>query len=123
MELIQYNFSITNDTSLPFTSDNGDGNLLVVLVTFNAGQPTDTYMVDDTNNNVYQTLGKRIFPNPAIGGNSQLFYAFNSVAGPNTVSWHASVPSTVIGFVIHEFSLVNALDVHAVATGSGASQD
>jgi hypothetical protein len=107
--------------SLAFLSDNSAKNLLVVLVTNQESTAFTPYTINDTNHNVYVSGSVRQYPTE-ITGFVQLFYALKCAAGPNEVTLSAgdSVPFNI---AIHEFSGVDTLDVRAVSSGTGLSQD
>jgi len=118
--LIQSKTDTSGALSLAFNADNTAGNMLIVLATCSPGMTPDTYTISDTRGNTYVTLPSRYYP---IGGFCQLFYAFNSAAGSNTITLASTGPQLTTTLALHEFSGVSALDVHAAATGSGTSQD
>lgn len=88
MSYVQSASGITN--ALAFSSDNTAGNLIVVVV---VGQSVGTFngvsSITDSNGNTYNTVRNDTVDVNFNGTNfysGTLFYAFNVVAGPNTVS-------------------------------------
>ena len=112
---------ITSGTvnSLPFTSPNSAGNLIVVYAVWsNVG----TVAITDTNGNTYQGAGAvtRWYNNTR---SSQVFYAANVAAGANTVRATFGTAITSFGLLyIHEYSgIATTAPLDGTASAAGTS--
>jgi len=107
----------SNGLSLAFSSNNAAGNCLIVAVMANTNA---SFVVSDTQGNVYQQLAALAVPLSSI--QMQIFYVTSSRAGANTVSFNPGT-TTVSALAIHEFSAASSFDVSASAASSGFSVD
>ena len=115
---------VTDDGSLAFLSDVAAGALIVVSIHAYDNAVELVSPVTDTRGNTYARVGTT-----TIGGDGSLwldlFYAYNSTAGPCTVSVNFT-GSVYCSFAIHEYSgatTTDPLDQLNPATGTGAAVD
>lgn len=77
-------------SSLAFTSNNGAGNLLVAVFRYNGASAAPMASISDTQGNTWVSAGARCFEGYSKGANDanflEVWYALNSIAGPNTVT-------------------------------------
>lgn len=107
-------------TSLAFTGNVTQGNLLVVAAGSRDIAGGVTFAVADTEVNSYSSLSL-VDANPINGGRGQIFFGVANATGANAVT--LTTTSATPQLLIHEFSGVSFFDVTASATGSGQSQD
>ena len=106
--------------SVPFTSSNTAGNLIIAFVRMSTTWQTVT--VTDTAGNIYTDAASQV---QAIDGHQiHLFYAKNIAGGPNTVTAAFSSTNNHPWFAVFEYSglhTVNPFDQAAHAQGTSAS--
>ena len=109
----------TSPLSLAFPSNNGAGNLLIVV----AGAQTSgkTFSLSDIQGNTYTALASFLDSSGTV--EMQLFYCLSSRAGANTVNFDSTAAGANSFLAIHEFVPVIQFDVSASSTGSGSSPD
>jgi glucose/arabinose dehydrogenase/PKD repeat protein len=109
-------------TSLPFTSANTAGNLIVAYVIWNN---TGGVSLSDSRGNAYASAGTRT--TWGSSWSSQVFYAKNIAGGANTVT--ATFANALSGWgvvYVHEYSgtdRTDPLDVQTAATGTSAAMN
>jgi hypothetical protein len=109
-----------NSESLPFSSANSAGNLIVVGVDWHDSQSFGS--ISDSAGNSYTEVGSEL----RVPGRFRLrlYYAKNVAGGANTVTVSLSGPDDVVELYIHEYSGANPtapLDVQSGATGTASS--
>lgn len=109
----------TSPLSLAFPSNNGAGNLLIVV----AGAQTSgkTFSLSDTQGNAFTALASFLDSSGTV--EMQLFYCLSSRAGANTVTFDSTAAGANSFLAIHEFVPAMQFDVSASVTGSGGTVD